>query len=84
MWLSSYLLMNTLCNGSVTGGTVDVIVSQCNSGQFDCAPNSTDSQCISNSWICDGDRDCKNGADEAMCGMYTMTLCVYVCVSILL
>ena len=69
----------TLCNnflcfdfdGSVAGGTVDVL--QCSSEEFDCAPNSTNSQCISNSWVCDGDQDCQNGADEAMCGMLKMS-----------
>ena len=43
----------------------------CGSGRFDCGPNILHFRCISNSWICDGDRDCANGADEATCGMHS-------------
>lgn len=43
---------------------------QCSSGQFYCSSQFTFPQCISNSWVCDGDSDCSNGADEATCGTY--------------
>ena len=50
----------------------DTVNSQCHTGQFDCGLdlNSTNSQCINNSFVCDGNEDCVNGADETMCGMY--------------
>ena len=47
-----------------------VNTTRCSSGQFNCGPPPTYPQCIRDSWVCDGDRDCTNGADEAMCGMY--------------
>ena len=47
-----------------------VTVSQCYNGQFDCGLNSTNLQCINTSLVCDGNEDCMNGADEAMCGKY--------------
>ena len=51
--------------------TIDAVnTTHCNSGQFFCGAGSTFLQCISNSWVCDRDRDCSNGADEADCGMY--------------
>ena len=48
----------------------DTVNSQCLTGQFDCSLNSTNSQCINNSLVCDGNEDCLNAADEAICGMH--------------
>jgi len=35
----------------------------CNSDEFQCP----DGHCISNSWLCDGDNDCGDNADEQNC-----------------
>ena len=61
-----HLLMPLL---NVAVAPAEVNVTQRNSGQFYCGATSTYPQCISNSWVCDRDRDCSNGADEADCGM---------------
>lgn len=36
---------------------------QCQGGEFRCA----NGQCISTSFVCDGDNDCSDGSDEASC-----------------
>ena len=61
-----HLLMPLL---NIAVAPTEVNATQCNSGQFYCGADSTNRQCIFNSWVCDGDRDCSNGADEADCGM---------------
>ena len=45
----------------------------CTIGKFDCRDNST-SHCIEYSWVCDGETDCSNNADEESCGMYYKSL----------
>ena len=52
---------------AVAPGAVNT--TQCNNGQFYCGADST-YPCISSTWVCDRDRDCSNGADEASCGVY--------------
>ena len=48
----------------------------CSIGKFDCRDNSTSqrSRCIEYSWVCDGETDCTNNADEELCGMYYKSL----------
>lgn len=41
----------------------------CLGHQISCGPGSL--QCIPAAWQCDGERDCKNGADEVDCGRLT-------------
>ena len=63
---------------SATASAIDTVnATHCNSGQFYCGAGSTFFRCIPNSWVCDGDRDCSNNADEANCGMYYVFLYVY-------
>ena len=57
---------------ATTAGTINTI--ECNIGKFDCGPSATGQRCISYTWVCDGEDDCSNGADEAMCSMYIITL----------
>ena len=50
----------------VTGVCVCVLTDMtgtCHPGQFQCL----DHRCIDPSYVCDGDRDCANGADEQGC-----------------
>ena len=44
--------------------------SACNPGQFQCP----DHRCLAPSFVCDGDRDCVDGADEQGCSEYLSTL----------
>jgi len=37
----------------------------CEENEFSCA---TTDQCIPMDWLCDADRDCQDGSDEADCG----------------
>ena len=47
----------------------------CTIGKFDCGDNSNGSnRCIEYSWVCDGESDCTNNADEELCGMYYKSL----------
>ena len=51
---------------AIAGTTTNAIA--CNIGKFDCGPSSsTRDRCIEYSWVCDGEEDCDNRADEAMC-----------------
>lgn len=53
------------CGSGKTCSSTGVCVSiGCKEDQFDCGND----KCISQSWICDGDNDCGNGADEKDCG----------------
>ena len=63
LWLPFTVFIPTIADDTVT-------VSQCYTGQFDCGLNSTNLQCINVSLVCNGNEDCMNGADEAMCGKY--------------
>ena len=40
----------------------------CRDDYFQCGGN--DPQCVNNLFVCDGHKDCRNGADEKICGMY--------------
>ena len=68
----NYGCFNDIVTAGTVGTNATVNVTQCRNGQFDCSPAAGYPQCISNLWVCDGDRDCRNGADEAICpnGMY--------------
>jgi len=49
----------------------------CGSDQFQCS----DGQCIPDYWICDGDNDCGDLADEQNCGgtiVQSLQQCTYV------
>ena len=51
---------------------------KCYTSEFLCQ---TENKCIPRSWVCDGNPDCKDGADEqisAGCGMFTF-IAVILC-----
>ena len=49
----------------------------CGQGEFRCG-NTT--QCLPNSWKCDGTTDCEDGSDEicSMCSCFAASLCLYL------
>ena len=41
----------------------------CDDDHYDCGP--TDHECVSRLFVCDGQKDCRNGADEELCTLPT-------------
>ncbi|XP_076175062.1 uncharacterized protein LOC143150566 isoform X2 [Ptiloglossa arizonensis] len=49
------------------GSPKSVSMGQCKPKHFECLPG----ECIPSPWVCDGEEDCTNGADERACISYT-------------
>ncbi|XP_076175064.1 uncharacterized protein LOC143150566 isoform X4 [Ptiloglossa arizonensis] len=53
--------------GNIVGSPKSVSMGQCKPKHFECLPG----ECIPSPWVCDGEEDCTNGADERACISYT-------------
>ncbi|XP_054002580.1 uncharacterized protein LOC128889196 isoform X1 [Hylaeus anthracinus] len=49
--------------GSFSGSQKSRLTGQCKPKHFECLPG----ECIPSPWVCDGEEDCTNGADEMAC-----------------
>ncbi len=63
VFISKYFYLYFTIKGR---GANSIDVNECKTNQFQCRSG----ECVPNTWICDGAKDCDDGSDEGVCLQY--------------